>query len=158
MNLSYEMLFTFSNLVVMPFWLLMIFLPHWKFTKRVLSSPLIALPTALLYVALVLPQAFSLAGSLSNPSLAGITRLLSTSEAVLIAWAHFLTFDLLTGRWAFLESRAQNFNAWLMAPILFLILMLGPLGFVLYLILRYAYFIGRQRNGAPSSIATAGMF
>lgn len=51
MNLNYEALFTLSNIVVMPFWLLMIFLPHWKFTKRVIASPLVALPTALLYAA-----------------------------------------------------------------------------------------------------------
>lgn len=144
MNLNYEALFTLSNIVVMPFWLLMIFLPHWKFTKRVIASPLVALPTALLYTLLVLPQAFSLAGSLLNPTLAGITELLATPQAMLIAWAHFLTFDLLTGRWAYLESRAEKFSAWLMAPILFFILMLGPFGFVLYLILRYAYVFTRK--------------
>lgn len=147
-----ETLFTISNLVVLPFWLLMILLPHWSITKRIISSPLIALPTAVLYAALVLPQAFSLVGVHSAPTLASIVQLLSTPQAALIAWAHFVTFDLLVGRWEYLESRECKYSALLMAPVLFLTLMLGPLGFVFYLVVRYGYTLVRARNG---SIRTA---
>ena len=40
------------------------------------------------------------------------------------------------GRWAYLDSRERRISAWLMAPVLFLTLMLGPIGFGLYLALR----------------------
>lgn len=150
--MSPELLFTLSNVVILPFWVLMILLPHWSVTQRILGSPLIALPTALIYVILVVPQASSLLGSLSNPTLADIAKLLGTPQGALIAWAHFVTFDLLTGRWAYLESRARRYSAVVMAPVLFFILMLGPLGFVLYLVVRYVYSFLRERN-ASSSLA-----
>ena len=101
-------LFQLSNLLVMPFWVLMIFLPHWQWTRRIAGSPWIAAPAALLYAVLVLPNALSLLPVLMNPSLAGITALLSTPEAATIAWVHFLAFDLFVGRWVYLDSRART--------------------------------------------------
>ena len=53
-----------------------------------------------------------------------------------IGWVHFLAFDLFVGRWAYLDSRERSISAWLMAPVLFFTLMFGPMGFVLYLVLR----------------------
>lgn len=152
--MSNETLFTLSNLVVLPFWFMLILLPHWRVTQRIIASPLIALPTALLYAALVLPQFAVLLTALTNPSLADISKLLSSPAAALIAWAHFLTFDLLAARWAYLESRAQNYSALLMAPVLFLILMFGPLGFVFYLILRYVYTYVRTKSQLSRSTSS----
>lgn len=131
-----ETLFEISNILVLPFWLLMIVLPHWRWTKRIMSSPWIAAPTALIYAILVLPSAATLFPSLAQPTLAGIAALLGTPQAAAIAWAHFLTFDLLSGRWAYLDSRARAIIAWIMAPVLLLIFLLGPLGFLLYLLVR----------------------
>jgi hypothetical protein len=134
-----ENLFNLSNLLVLPFWALMIFAPHWRWTKRLIASPLIGVPPALLYAALVLPQIGGLFGALANPQLNAIAALLGTPQGATIAWAHFLAFDLFVARWAYLESREKNFTAWLVSPVLFMVLMLGPLGFLLYLSLRYAY-------------------
>ncbi|MCB0052120.1 MAG: DUF4281 domain-containing protein, partial [Caldilineaceae bacterium] len=33
-----ETLFSLSNLLVLPFWLAMIFLPRWRWTGRVMAS------------------------------------------------------------------------------------------------------------------------
>ena len=126
----------------MPFWVLMIFLPHWQWTKRIAGSPWIAAPAALLYAVLVLPNALSLLPVLMNPSLAGITALLSTPEAATIAWVHFLAFDLFVGRWVYLDSRDRTITAWVVSPVLLVVLMLGPLGFLLYLIVQA--FLGRR--------------
>jgi hypothetical protein len=131
-----EALFQVSNIFVLPFWLLMIVLPYWRWTQRIIASPWIAAPTALIYAILVLPSAATLLPALAQPTLAGIAALLGTPGAAAIAWAHFLTFDLLTGRWAYLDSRAHKISAWLMTPILLLTFLLGPLGFLLYLFVR----------------------
>jgi hypothetical protein len=50
-------IFSLSNLRIMSFWLLMIFLPRWRLAARLVRSPLVAVPAALLYAALVLPRA-----------------------------------------------------------------------------------------------------
>jgi hypothetical protein len=143
-----ETLFHVSNILVLPFWLLMIVLPHWRWTQRVIGSPWIAAPTALVYAVLVLPNAATLLPTLAQPTLAGIAALVGTSEAAAIAWAHFLTFDLLAGRWAYLDSRARKISAWIMAPVLLLTFLLGPLGFLLYLLVRAATPLAAARGPA----------
>ena len=136
--MNFEALFSISNVLVMPFWLLMIALPHWKWTKRVIGSPWIVAPVALLYASLALPQIGGLLGSLMNPTLDGIASVIGTPEGATIGWAHFLAFDLFVGRWAYLDSRERNLSAWIMAPVLFFTLMLGPVGFLAYLSVRTA--------------------
>ncbi len=128
-----ETLFQLSNLLVMPFWLLMILLPHWRWTKRIMGSLWTVVPAALLYAVLVLPDFLALLGDLASPSLAIISTLLGTPEGATIGWVHFLAFDIFVGRWAYLDSRNQGFTAWLVSPILFFVLMFGPLGLLLYL-------------------------
>jgi hypothetical protein len=134
-----ETIFSLSSLTVMPLWLLMILLPHWRVTRQVIASPLVSLAPALIYAALVLPRLGEVLPAVMNPSLAGIAALLGTPAGATIAWAHFLAFDLFVGRWAYLDSRARGVSVWLMAPVLFFTLMLGPIGFALYLALRLAY-------------------
>lgn len=131
-----ETIFSLSSLLVMPFWLLMIALPHWRVTQRIMRSPLVSAAPALLYLALVLPRLGELLPALASPTLAGVAALLGTPAGATIAWAHFLAFDLLVGRWAYLDSRERGVSAWLMAPVLFGVLMLGPVGFLLYLAAR----------------------
>ncbi len=131
-----QTLFSLSNLLVLPFWLLLIFAPHWRWTQRLAASPWIVAPAALLYTLLVLPNLGQLVPLLLSPSLDGVTALLGTPAGATIAWAHFVAFDLFAGRWAYLESRRLGISAWLTSPALFLILMVGPLGLLVFLLLR----------------------
>jgi hypothetical protein len=131
-----EQIFSLSSLTVMPLWGAMILLPRWRVTERIMRSPFsIALPAAL-YAALVLPDASAIFAAVSNPTLGGIASLLGSEQGATIAWVHFLAFDLFVGRWAYLDSLQRKINPFLMAPVLFMILMLGPIGFLLYLALR----------------------
>jgi hypothetical protein len=124
-----------SGVLVLPFWLLMMVLPHWRWTQRIMRSPLISALPATLYTLLVLPRLGEVWPAVTNPRLPEIAALLGSPAGATMAWVHFLAFDLLVGRWMYLESRERAISAWLMAPILFFTLMLGPLGFLLYLIL-----------------------
>jgi len=146
-----ETIFSLSSLLVMPFWLLMIALPTWGWTRRIMASPLVAALPALLYAALVLPQIGPIFAAVSSPTLAGLMALLATPEGATIAWVHFLAFDLLVGRWAYLDSRERGVSPWLMAPVLFLVLMLGPIGFLLYLAVRAVASFARRANVAPAT-------
>jgi ABA4-like protein len=131
-----ETLLATSSFLVLPFWALMIFLPHWGVTRRLIASPLIAALPAALYAALVLPRLVEIWALVSRPGVAGMAGLLGSSAGATIAWLHFLAFDLFVGRWLYLDSRERGISAWLMAPVLYLTLMLGPCGFLLYLLVR----------------------
>ena len=65
-----------------------------------------------------------------------LAALLSRPEIALVAWIHFLAFDLFVGRWVFRDSRERAVPAWLASPVLLVTLLLGPLGLLLYLLLR----------------------
>lgn len=132
----YEQLFQLANVLVVPFWLLMILLPFWSWTKRIIASPWIVAPAALLYVSLILPDFVSLLAQLASPQLLAIAALLGTPAGATVAWAHFVAFDLFVGRWVYLDSRERGITAWLVSPILFFVLMFGPLGLLLYLLVR----------------------
>ena len=131
-----DQLFSIGNLLILPFWALMIVLPHWRWTRRIIGSPLVVVPPALLYAAVVLPGIAEILPAVASPTLAGVSQLLGTPAGATAAWMHFLAFDLFVGRWAYLDSRERGISAWIMAPVLFLILMLGPIGLLLYLGLR----------------------
>jgi hypothetical protein len=146
-----ETIFSLSNLLVMPFWLLILALPHWRWTRRLLASPLVCAAPAALYLLLALPRFGELLVLVANPSLAGITAALGTPFGATLAWAHFLAFDLFVGRWAYLDSRERGISAWVMAPILFFTLMLGPVGFLLYLGARAVH--GARARSIPHSTA-----
>lgn len=140
-----ETVFSLVNLVILPFWALMLFAPYWRWTERVIRSPWIVAPPALLYATLLLssplaagsgPSPAQVAGALTSPTAAGIGALLGNPFGATVAWAHFVAFDLFVGRWVFLESRHLKLSHWVVAPVLFLVLMLGPLGLLVFLVTR----------------------
>jgi hypothetical protein len=133
-----QTIFSLSNLLVMPFWLLMILAPHWRWTQRVAASLWIVVPVAALYALLVIPALPTLAPALISPSLDQIAALLGTPAGATVAWAHFLAFDLFVGRWAYLESRRLRMSAWAVSPGLLMILLFGPLGLLIFLAMRAA--------------------
>jgi len=128
-----ETTFTLANLLVVPFWLLMILLPAWRWTARIMRSLWVVVPAALAYALLVLPNLLPLLGELASPTLSSIAALLGTPAGAMIGWIHFLAFDLFVGRWAYLDSRQRRLHPLLASPTLFFIFMFGPLGFLLYL-------------------------
>ena len=132
----FDTIFQLSSLLVMPFWFLVIFLPHWQWTKRIMGSLWVVVPMALLYALLVVPNMPMLLGDLMNPTLGAISALLGTPEGATIGWIHFLAFDLFVGRWAYLDSREGGIPAWLASIALFFVLMFGPFGLILYLVIR----------------------
>ncbi len=141
-----EILFQAVNLAVLPFWFLMIVLPAWSVTRVIIGSiwPFVLLPA--LYAVLVVPKLPEVLPVLLNPKLANIALFLGTPEAAVVGWIHFLAFDLFVGRWIYLDSRRQGISAWVMAPVLFLTLLFGPCGLLVYLLA-----FGRRSEPASES-------
>ncbi len=106
-----ETLFQLANLYIMPFWLLMIFLPHWSWTKRIIGSLWFIAPLAIAYALLIIPQmgggGGGLVADLMNPTTEGLAKLLGNPAGVAVGWIHFLAFDLFVGRWEYLDSREK---------------------------------------------------
>ncbi|HET6281910.1 MAG TPA: ABA4-like family protein [Polyangia bacterium] len=128
-----ETLFSIANLLVLPFWGLMILAPRWRWTLALIRSPLIVLPPIAIYAALVLPHLGEILPVVARPDLPAVVALLGSSLGAIAAWAHFLTFDLFVGRWIFLDARSRGLFAPLVSVIMVVTLLLGPLGLAGYL-------------------------
>ncbi|WP_016953244.1 ABA4-like family protein [Anabaena sp. PCC 7108] len=119
-------LFNVANLFVLPFWALMILLPNWKVTRKVMESylPFVVLAGAYsyLFVVSITPEN---AAALSNPQLADIAKFFSDETAAATGWIHFLVMDLFVGRWIYWEG--QKTGIWTIHSIA-LCLFAGPLG------------------------------
>jgi hypothetical protein len=140
-------IFSGSFLLVAPFWGLMILAPTWRVTERVVASPLLAVPAALLYMLVLGPQFVAVLDGVLSPSLAGMQSLLVTGAGTTLAWAHFLAFDLFVGRWIYHDARRRGLSWLVVAPLLVTTLLLGPVGFL-------GYCVARVTTGEQSPTAT----
>jgi len=134
--MSPELLFQVVNVVPLPFWALMIFAPAWSGTRRLMQSHLGPALFAVLYAVMVLPALPSILPILARPDFEMIRTELTKPMGFVVAWIHFLTFDLFVGRWIYLDAREQGVSVWLSGPCLFVTLMFGPLGYLCYLAAR----------------------
>lgn len=134
--MSWELAFSLAAVPVAPLWLLMIAAPTWRWTRRIVAQPWSFAPLAVVYTALVIPRVGELLPKLARPELDTVAALLATSAGATIAWIHFVVFDAFVGRWVYLDSRDRNVHPLLMAPVLLLIILFGPMGFLLYLVVR----------------------
>src|SRR5690349_16470365 len=96
--------------VAAPFWLLMILAPGWSVTKRVAGSPLMVVPSLIVYFIAVAPVLADLAPEMVNPTLPGVLALLGTEAGTIAVWAHLIAFDLFVGRWIYLDSRERGLH------------------------------------------------
>ncbi len=125
-------LFDGANLFVLPFWALMIVLPKWNITQRVMTSYLPFVALALLYLYLIFGTLNTeTAQALANPKLADIARFFSDERAAATGWAHFLVMDLFVGRWIYWEG--QRTHVWTVHSLV-LCLFAGPVGLLSHIV------------------------
>jgi len=144
-----ETVFQLVGFTVLPWWAAMILAPRWRWTTRLVSSPLIVVPPLAIYAVLVLPRLAAILPAVASPELGVIAASLGTPTGTTIAWAHFLAFDLFVGRWIFLDARERALSPWLVSPLLLATFLVGPIGLLGYLALRSAL----TRRGGDSSAA-----
>ncbi|MDF5716245.1 MAG: ABA4-like family protein [Rhizonema sp. NSF051] len=130
--MTISLIFNIANLFVLPFWLLMIFLPKWKVTQRVMESyipfVLLAVLYSYLFVISITPEN---AQALSNPQLADIAKFFADEKAAATGWIHFLVMDLFVGRYIYLQG--QKTGIWTIHS-LALCLFAGPLGLLSHIL------------------------
>ena len=136
--MSLDTLFNVANVVALVGWLLLALAPIRR-TLLVTVARCIAVGLAVTYTVLLVQTV--LGGGLGSDltSLSGLTEAFGNPRAVLVGWVHYLAFDLLVGSWAIEDSRQRGVPHWAMLPVLFLILMAGPLGLLVYLLVRAGF-------------------
>ncbi len=139
--MNWDLIFTITNNYALLMWLILAFAPRSNSIMTGLFYGGVGL-LALAYALIVIPMTAGLidggsGGSLDFSSLSAIQQLLSSPDGATVGWIHYLAFDLFVGIWVARNADKYGFARWLQIPILLFVLMLGPLGLVLYLLLRF---------------------
>lgn len=129
-----ERLFQIAGAVTMPGWLLLVLLPGWKWSARLISGAVIPALLGVLYVGLFAMHGPGAKGGFG--SLEEVGQLFSNPFLLLAGWIHYLAFDLFVGAWEVRDARQHGVPHLLVVPCLVLTLMLGPTGLLLYLVVR----------------------
>ncbi|MEB3188853.1 MAG: ABA4-like family protein [Snowella sp.] len=127
-----ELIFNIANVFVLPFWAIMIFLPNWKITQKVMESlipfALLALVYLAFFVFAISPES---AQALASPHLADIARAFADEKVMATGWTHYLVMDLFVGRWIYWQG--QKSGIWT-GHSLILCLFAGPLGLLSHIV------------------------
>lgn len=129
-----ESLFQLASAAVLPGWAALAAAPLAR-ARAVLVARIIAVLLAGLYVSLLVA---GLAGEgppagAGFDTLAGVALLLSSPQALLAGWVHYLAFDLWVGSW---EAQDNALPHALLLPCLALTFLAGPTGLLLYHIIK----------------------
>ncbi|MEW7280206.1 ABA4-like family protein [Aquimarina sp. 2201CG1-2-11] len=127
--------FSIANMITIPMWALMILLPKWKVTKFLMDYKVIPLLLSLIYAIYIL-YAIYMGGMMDFGSLKSVMKLFTEESAVLAGWVHYLAFDLIVGMWILDQNKKYKIHSLLMAPCLFATFMFGPIGFLIFIIIK----------------------
>jgi hypothetical protein len=132
-----EQLFAIANPIALVCWILLALLPNRRWVTEIVTGRAVPALFAVAYTAIVIAMLPHADGNFS--SLAGVAALFANPWLLLAGWLHYLAFDLLIGTWEARDSLERGVPRWLLVPCLFLTLMFGPMGWLIYVIVRTLY-------------------
>lgn len=147
--MPWETIFGYANLYAMVCWAVLAFAPK----REAFVVPLFYAGVGLLALAYAILIVGLLSGVIDGgtggsggtpdfTTLAGVQELFDSQGGATIGWIHYLAFDLFVGIWVARNADRRGISRVAQVPALFLILMAGPLGLTLYLVLRQ--FVGQR--------------
>ena len=138
-----ETLYMWINLGVLPFWFILIVFPQSHLSRIFVTSifPFFILSGVyifILYKSYLIGYDFD--GNFSlYLGLSELSRLFEDHLYIMIFWTHFIAINLFIGGWIVKDSQKFAINKVLMAVPLIVTYLVGPLGLILYWIIRIFY-------------------
>ena len=141
--LTLENIYLWTNFGILPFWILLIIAPSSKITQFFLNSVILPLILSIaysyiIYQSILLDETifdfFGLYLGIDN-----LYTIFSTESFLLFFWLHFLALNIFLGSWMSRDGVKYNINRSLMFFPLLLVYFTGPLGLVIYWIIRIFY-------------------
>ena len=141
--LTFNNIYLWTNFGLLPFWIMLIIIPNSKVTQILINSVILPLILSTAYVYVIYQSVlldepifdiFKLYLSLDN-----LYTVFATESFLLVFWLHFLTLNLFLGSWVSRDGVKHNISRSLVFFPLILIYFTGPLGLVLYWLIRIFY-------------------
>ena len=138
-----ETLYMWINLGVLPFWFILIVFPQSHLSRIFVTSifPIFILSGVyifILYKSYLIGYDFD--GNFTlYLGLSELSRLFEDHLYIMIFWTHFIAINLFIGGWIVKDSQRFSINKVLMALPLIVTYLIGPIGLLLYWIIRIFY-------------------
>ena len=133
--LTYENIYLVANWGVIPFWLLLIFLPYNQLSNFLAQSVIAPLLLAVGYVYLsykIYQEGNIFDGFELYSGLDGLYSMFANEALLLIFWLHFLAISLFAGTWIVRDSKRYFIPKVITIPSLILTYFSGPIGLTIY--------------------------
>ncbi|NND82092.1 MAG: DUF4281 domain-containing protein [Gammaproteobacteria bacterium] len=131
-----DLLFTICNRAVLPAWLLLVLAPGWDWTRRLVFHAWIPALLAVAYI-YCFYRAMPIAEGAGFSSLQQVLTFFESPFAATAGWIHYLAFDLFVGAWQVRDAQRHGIHHGWVIPCLILTLMAGPVGLLLYFVIRF---------------------
>jgi hypothetical protein len=130
-----DAIFKICNTIALLSWVfLIVATPFFKHTQTILVSCVVIL-FCIVY-AWLLFKSFSPSDFEKFSTADGLMSLFTNKTAVVAGWVHYLAFDLMTGIWITYNAKKHGINHWVTTLALFFTFMMGPVGLLLYILIR----------------------
>ena len=141
--LTFENIYLWTNFGVLPFWLMLMFLPNSKFTQFFINSIILPLILAICYI-FIINQIYLLDDPIYDIfkiyiSLDGLYTAFSIDSFLLLFWLHFISINLFLGSWIARDGVKYVIPKGLVFIPLILVYLTGPVGLVFYWFVRIFY-------------------
>ena len=130
-----ESLFSYSGLIAMIGWVILIFGPRRWPLLSILPAYVFPAVLSLGYVILILRHFGPAEGGYNT--LADVAKLLSNDHILLAGWVHYLAFDLFIGAWIVRDAFNNSIMHLKIIPSLIMTLLVGPVGLLSYVAIRW---------------------
>jgi len=138
-----EILYFWVNLGVLPFWLILIFFPSSNINKFFVTSILPILLLSGAYTFALYKSYLNTYDFISNfelyLSISNLSNLFSNNLFLILFWIHFVSINLFIGGWMVRDSQKLLINKILVAFPLIITYLIGPLGVLIYWLIRIFY-------------------
>lgn len=139
-----DQIFSVANLIALIGWIILLFSPLMPRIAQWISGIAIPVILAIVYSAIIFTAFGGSQGGFT--SIGDLMILFAEPKMVLVGWVHYLAFDLFIGAWECRTARAESIRFWLVIPCLLFTFLLGPVGLLLFLIIRA---IHRSKGTSP---------
>ena len=133
--LTYENIYLVANWGVIPFWILLIFVPNHQLTNFLTQSIVAPLLLAIAYSYLsylIYKDGNIFDGFELYSGLDGLYSMFANETLLLIFWLHFLSISLFAGAWIVRDGKKYLIPKFIIIPSLILTYFTGPIGLVTY--------------------------
>ena len=140
--LTFENIYLFANWGVIPFWLMLIFIPTHPITKFFCHSiiPILFLGIAYIFVSYkIFLEENIFEGFKLYLGLSGLDEIYANESIRLVFWLHFLAISLFAGAWIARDCYKYMIPKLISIPCITVTYFAGPVGILIYWFIRIFY-------------------